>query len=322
MPFWVWLGSIEEGLVYGLMALGIFITFRILSLPDLTVDGTFPLGAAVAASLITAGVSPAAATAAALAAGCAGGLVTGLLHTKLRITGLLAGILTMSALYSANLRIMGRSNVPLLRQPTVFRQLEEAGVPYEYVELVGVGVVVVLALAFLNWFLRTEVGHALRATGDNEQMIRSLGVNTDTMKVLGLAMANGLVALSGALLAQAQGYADAGMGIGMIISGLASVIIGEALLRPKGIFTAAVAAVAGSIAYRLAVLVALRSGFAPTDLKIVTALLVVLALAAPAIKDQVSAYRRRRGARSEPVGEPVREVSPSHASVASRPEDV
>ena len=247
MPFWVWLGSIEEGLVYGLTALGMYITFRILSMPDLTVDGTFPLGAAVAATLITTGVSPVSATAVALLAGCAGGLITGFLHTKLRITGLLAGILSMSALYSMNLRIMGRSNVPLLRRPTIFRQIEEAGVPYDYVELLVFGVFAVLFVLLLNWFLRTEVGQALRATGDNAQMIRSLGVSTDSMKVLGLALANGLVALSGALLAQSQGYADAGMGIGMIISGLASVIIGEVLFRPKGLLTALIAVVLGSI---------------------------------------------------------------------------
>jgi len=297
LPYWVWIGSLEEGLLYGLMALGIYISFRILSLPDLTVDGTFPLGAAVAASLITAGVSPIQATLAALLGGCLGGLITGFLHTKLRISGLLAGILSMSALYSVNLRIMGRSNIPLLRQPTIFRQLEDAGVPFDYAGLIGVGIALLLALTFLNWFLRTEVGHALRATGDNEQMVRSLGVNTDGMKLIGLALANGLVALSGALLAQSQGYADASMGIGMIISGLASVILGEALVRPKRIFSAALAVIVGSIAYRTAILLALRSGFAPTDLKIVTALLVVSALAAPAVKDQLKGYNRRRAAR-------------------------
>lgn len=316
MPFWVWLGSIEEGLVYGLTALGMYITFRILSMPDLTVDGTFPLGAAVAATLITAGVSPWTATAVALVAGCCGGLITGFLHTKLRITGLLAGILTMSALYSMNLRIMGRSNVPLLRRPTIFRQIEEAGVPYDYVELLVFGTFVVVFVLFFNWFLRTEVGQALRATGDNPQMIRSLGVSTDTMKVLGLVLANGLVSLSGALLAQAQGYADAGMGIGMIISGLASVIIGEVIFRPRGILSSLIAVVLGSVVYRMAILIALRSGFAPTDLKIVTAVLVVLALSAPALKDHFAAYRRRR------VALAAREVNPSRAPIAARPKDI
>lgn len=318
MPFWVWLGSIEEGLVFGLTALGMYVTFRILSMPDLTVDGTFPLGAAVAATLITAGVSPWTATAVALLAGCAGGLITGFLHTKLRITGLLAGILTMSALYSMNLRIMGRSNVPLLRRPTIFRQVEAAGVPYDYVELLVFGAFCVLFVLLFNWFLRTEVGQALRATGDNPQMIRSLGVSTDAMKVLGLVLANGLVALSGALVAQSQGYADAGMGIGMIVSGLASVIIGEVLFRPKGILTSLIAVILGSIVYRIAILIALRSGFAPTDLKIVTAILVVLALSAPAIKDQLSTYRRRRAA----VAARAREVNPSHAPAAARPKDI
>ena len=318
MPYWVWLGSIEEGLCYGLTALGIYITFRILNMPDLTVDGTFPLGAATAAALITKGVTPLASTAVALAAGCAGGLLTGFLHTKLRITGLLAGILSMSALYSLNLRIMGRSNVPLLRHPTIFRQLEDAGVPYDYVELLVFGVVIVVALSFLHWFLRTEVGHALRATGDNAQMIQSLGVNTGTMKVLGLALANGFVALSGALLAQSQGYADAGMGIGMIVAGLASVIIGEALFRPSGILTSLLAVVLGSIVYRLAILIALRSGFAPTDLKIITALLVILALSTPALKDHLAAYRRRRAVQ---VGHQEKGKA-AHAPVTARPKDL
>lgn len=318
MPYWVLLGSIEEGLVYGLTALGMYITFRILSMPDLTVDGTFPLGAATAATLITKGVAPLTATVAGLVAGCAGGLMTGFLHTKLRITGLLAGILSMSALYSLNLRIMGRSNVPLLRHPTIFRQVEAAGVPYDYVELLVFGAFVVAAIALLDWFLRTEVGHALRATGDNPQMIQSLGVNTGSMKALGLTLANGLVALSGALLAQSQGYADAGMGIGMIISGLASVIIGEVLFRPKGILASLVAVVLGSVVYRLSILVALRSGFAPTDLKIVTALLVILALSAPELKDQLAAYRRRRAAQRGQA----REVQASHAPAAARSKDL
>lgn len=293
MPFWVWSGSIEEGLVYGVMALGVYITFRVLAFPDLTVDGSFPLGAAVAAALIIQGASPLLATGLAVAAGCLGGMITGVLHTKLRITGLLAGILTMSALYSINLRIMGRSNIPLLRRPTVFRQLEELGVPFDYVELVAFVVVALLVKLLLDWFLQTEVGQALRATGDNEQMVRSFGVSTDAMKILGLTLANGLVAFSGALVAQSQGYADAGMGIGMIISGLASVIIGEVIVRPATLFTATLSVLIGSLVYRFAIFLALRSGFAATDLKIVTALIVVLALSAPTIKEYLANPARR-----------------------------
>lgn len=293
MQWWVWTGSIEEGLLYGIMALGVYITFRVLAFPDLTVDGTFPLGAAVAAVLITNGTSPVLATLIAFVAGCAGGLLTGLLHTKLKITGLLAGILSMSALYSLNLRIMGRSNIPLLWQPTIFRQLEDLGIPYDFVELITLAVLAIVVKLALDFFLTTEVGHALRATGDNPQMVQSFGVDTDWTKTMGLMIANGLVAFAGALLAQSQGYADAGMGIGIIIAGLASVIIGEVVIRPATVFTATLAVIVGSVLYRLAILIALRGGFAATDLKIVTAVIVVVALSMPTLKEMLMTRAQR-----------------------------
>lgn len=278
-------GSIEQGLVYGIMALGVYITFRVLNFPDLTVEGSFPLGAAVSATLIVAGVDPLLSILAAVACGMAAGLLTGFLHTKMRITGLLAGILSMTALYSINLRIMGRPNVPLLRQPTIFNSLSDWGFNHPMQALIVFAVVAVALKVLMDLFLATETGLAMRATGDNAAMIRSFGVSTDAMTNLGLALANGLVALAGALTAQYQGYADIGMGLGMIVVGLASVILGNALLRPSTVFRGTLGVLIGSILYRLAIFFALRAGFAPTDLRIVTAVIVILALSTPALKD-------------------------------------
>ncbi|SDC57823.1 MULTISPECIES: ABC transporter permease [unclassified Candidatus Frackibacter] len=279
--------SMEQGLVYGIMALGVYLTFRILDFPDLTVDGSFPLGAAVTAKLIVSGVDPVLATLVAIVIGALAGVITGLLNTKLKITGLLSGILTMTALYSINLRIMGRANIPLLNQETILTKLKAIGLNGEWQAGIFF-LVLILALKFLvDWFLHTELGLALRATGDNKQMIRSLGVNTDFMIILGLALSNSLVALSGSLVAQYQGFADVGMGIGMIIIGLASVIIGEVVFSDRIITLATISVIGGSLLYRLAITAALRLGFAPTDLKIVTALLVVIALGAPTLKKEL-----------------------------------
>lgn len=286
MSWSVLFSSAEQGLVYGIMALGVYLTFRILDFPDLTVDGSFPLGAAVTARLIVGGVDPIIATLMALVFGAIAGVITGFLNTKLKITGLLSGILTMTALYSINLRVMGRANIPLLNQETILTKVEVIlGSAGEW-QIGLFFLVVVFGLKFLvDWFLHTELGLALRATGDNKQMIRSLGVNTDLMIILGLALSNALVAFSGSLVAQYQGFADAGMGIGMIIIGLASVIIGEVVFSDATITWATISVIGGSILYRLAITVALRLGFAPTDLKIVTAVLVVIALAAPTLKE-------------------------------------
>lgn len=298
-------GALEQGLVYGVMALGVYLTFRALNFPDLTVDGSFPLGGAVAATLIVGGHSPILATVAAAGAGVVAGFATGFLHTRLKISGLLAGILSMTALYSVNLRIMGRANVPLLRARTVLTLLEELGIPAGWVPLLLFLLVAVALKLLLDWFLRTETGLALRATGDNEQMIRSAGVDTDAMKLLGLGLSNGLVALSGALVAQYQGFTDIGMGIGMIIAGLASVIMGEVLIRSRRVFWATLSALVGSLLYRFLVFVALRLGFAPTDLKLVTAVLVVVALAAPgfqaSVRGRIGAGRGRMKAKGGAV---------------------
>ncbi|HHY45700.1 MAG TPA: ABC transporter permease [Firmicutes bacterium] len=273
--------ALEQGLVYGILAIGVYLTFRVLDFPDLTVDGSFPLGGAVAATLIVAGWNPFLATALAAVFGYVAGITTGVLNTKLRISGLLSGILTMTALYSINLRIMGRSNVPLLRQDTVLTLIEGLGIPEPVRALVLFFVVVAVFVLVVSAFLHTEFGLALRATGDNERMIRSLGVDTDTMKIVGLGISNALVAFSGALVAQFQGFTDVGMGIGMVVAGLASVIIGEVVVPPRTVVRAVTGAVAGSVVYRLVIAFALRAGFAPTDLKLVTAAMVVIALAAP-----------------------------------------
>jgi putative ABC transport system permease protein len=281
--------SLYEGLVFGFVALGVYLTFRVLGFPDLTVDGSFTLGAAVAAVLIVSGVNPFLATLAAFGVGLCAGLATSLLNTKLRIPALLAGILVMVALYSINLRIMGGANVSLLRQVTIFVQVSQflgLGTRIAY-QLVVAGVLAVIVFFILNWFLRTEIGLALRATGDNEQMVRGLGVNTDMTTILGVSISNGLVALGGAVVAQGQGFADVGMGIGMIVMGLAAVIIGEALFRPKGVARLLLAVLGGTFVYRLVISIALRLGMAPGDLKLITAILVIIALAVPYLQKKV-----------------------------------
>jgi putative tryptophan/tyrosine transport system permease protein len=275
--------ALYEGLAYGLVALGVYITFRVLSFPDLTVDGSFPLGGAVAAILIVAGVNPWLSTFAALAAGLAAGLGTSLLNTKLRINALLAGILMMVALYSINLVIMGRANISLLREVTVFDQVSQwTGINNSViVSIIFMVVCIIIVLVLLDWFLHTEIGLALRATGENQQMVRGLGANTDLTTILGVSLSNGLVALSGALISQNQGFADAGMGIGMIVMGLASVIIGEGIFRPRSVTAILLAVIGGTFVYRLFLGLALRLGLPPVDFKLVTALLVVVALAIP-----------------------------------------
>ncbi len=278
--------SLEQGLAYGLVALGIVISFRILAFPDLTVDGSFPLGAAVAARLITAGMTPWLSVAIAVTAGFTAGCCTGLLNTRLKINSLLSGILMMTVLYSVNLRIMGRSNIQLLTVDTLLTPLENLDLPrlvplIAFFMVVGVGVKVAIDL-----LMHTQMGMAMRATGDNEQMIRALGVNTDHMTILGLGISNACVALSGALVAQDQGFADVGMGLGMIVAGLASIIIGEAIFGIRTVARMTLAALAGSVIYKFIIAVGLRLGLAPTDLKLATGVMVILALGIPALRSK------------------------------------
>jgi len=281
--------SFYEGLAYGFVALGVYITFRVLAFPDLTVDGSFPLGGAVAATLIVNGINPWLATLIAFLAGMLAGLMTSLLNTKLRINALLAGILMMVSLYSINLAIMGRSNVSVLREATVFKQTAHwLGIETTIViSIILMVILVIIILGILNWFLRTEIGLALRATGDNEQMVRGLGVSTDMTTIIGVSLSNGLVALAGGLIAQKQNFADVGMGIGMIVMGLASVIIGERLFRPRGVTAILFAVIGGSFVYRLFLSIALRLGLPPSNLKLITALLVIMALAIPYIQKRI-----------------------------------
>ena len=287
---WRLLGfSLYEGLVYGFLALGVYLTFRVLAFPDLTVDGSFVLGGSIVAVLIIYGVNPFLATLAALGAGLCAGLSTSLLNTKLKIPALLASILVMVGLYSINLRIMERPNLPLLREATIFSLISQLpGLETRIVyQLVVAGMLAALVFFALNWFLRTEIGLALRATGDNEQMVRGAGVDTDKTTILGVAIANGLVAFSGGVVAQAQGFVDVNMGIGMIIIGLASVIIGEAIFRPKGVARLLLAVLGGTFVYRLVLSVALRLGMTPGDLKLITAVIVIIALAVPYLQKRI-----------------------------------
>jgi len=279
------------------MVLGVWITFRVLDFPDLTVDGSLPLGAAVTASLIVAGHSPWLATFVGVLAGLLAGLVTGVLHLVLKSGNsdsgnygpkLLAGILVMTALWTVNLRVMGRPNVPLMRRETVFEQI--GGWFSDTPELTGWWLI--LALVFillvvkylLDWFLHTQLGQAMLATGDNEQMVRSLGVNVNALRVLGLGIANAMVAFSGSLLAQAQGSADVSMGIGTIVAGLAGVIVGEVIFGKRSVSWVIFSVVGGSLVYRILIAIALRLGLAGTDLKLLTAVLVVVALSLPTVR--------------------------------------
>lgn len=279
------LPTISQGLLWSLLALGVYITFRVLDIADLTVEGSFPLGASVAVTLLVKDVNPVTAILAAALAGGISGVVTGLLHTKLKIPALLAGILTMIALYSVNLRIMGKANISLLGKETAFTVLENAlGVAYsQAVLLVGILSCVVFS-ALMYWFFGTEIGAAIRATGYNPQMIRAQGVDTNVMLLIGLFFSNALVAVAGALVAQSNGFADVGMGVGTIVIGLASVIIGEVLFGTRSFKNSLISVIMGSIVYRLVIAIVLQMGMPPNDLKLFTAVLVAIALSLPMVK--------------------------------------
>ncbi len=297
MSTYALLGALEMGFVYGLMALGVYLTFRVLEFPDLTVDGSLPLGAAVASVAITGGVSPYLALGLAMGAGFLAGMVTGILNTKFRILHLLASILTMIALYSINIRIMGRPNVTLLGQETVLTPLTEAGLSTSMAPLVLFGCFAVAVVCLLIWFLNTAWGQAMLATGDNAQMITSQGVDTHFVIIVGVGLSNALVALAGGLVCQSQGAADVNMGVGTIVAGLASVIVGETVFGSRGVARAVIAALLGSIVYRIAIALALgldfgEFSFAPSDLNLITALLVIAALVFPQIKTKVLSRAR------------------------------
>lgn len=292
------LHALEQGLVFGIMVLGVFITYKILDFPDLTVEGSFPLGAAVAAKVIFSGGNPLWATFLAIIAGSLAGLLTGLLHTKLKLTNLLSGILTMTLLYSVNLRIMGRPNIPLLGKITLLGEIKNyfPNLSMDYLIPFFFLFLVVIIKFLLDYFLSTEIGLTIIATGDNEQMIKSLGVNTDFTKIIGLCLSNALVGLSGALFAQYSGFADVNMGLGTVVSGLACVIIGISIIKIPTIFWRTIAVLVGSLIYRFLMIVALRYGynlgFKPGDLKLISVLLVIIALTVPLIKQKLNFTER------------------------------
>jgi putative tryptophan/tyrosine transport system permease protein len=290
-------GALEIGLIYGLVALGVFLSFRVLSFPDLTVDGSFPLGAAVAASAIVAGVDPYLATLLAIVAGALAGLVTAVLNVRFQILHLLASILTMIALFSINLRIMGRPNIALIAEPTVLTPFEGLGLPAMLLKPLAVGMLLAVAIALLAGFLVSEYGLAMRATGANPRMARAQGIATGQTVYVGMALSNALVALAGALFAQTNGFADITIGTGTIVVGLAAVIVGETILPARRIWLVVLACVLGSILYRLAVAFALNAdvlGLEASDLNLVTAVLVGLALILPGARNPVKALVVRR----------------------------
>ena len=286
--------TVAQGLLWALMAIGVYLTFRVLDVADLSVEGTFPLGAAVAATALSADMGIFAAFVLATIAGALAGVVTGLLTTKLKIPALLAGILTMIGLYSVNLHVMGKANVSLLRVDTVFTFFTDSLGMNDDIATLVVGLIAVLAVGFfLYWFFGTEIGTSLRATGFNPQMARAQGINTDTMVVLGLLISNALVALTGAFVAQANGFADVGMGVGTIVIGLASVIIGEVLFGSRSFKNCLISVILGSIVYRLVIAVVLQMGMPPNDLKLFTAVLVAIALSLPLIRSKIAERKAR-----------------------------
>lgn len=286
-------GAISLGLLWALVTIGVHMTYRVLDYADMTVDGSIVTGAAIAARMIMDGASPYLATLAAMLGGMASGAATGLLHTKLKIPGLLSGILTMIALYSINIRIMGKANIPLLKIATVYTPLQALGLsPKNAVLLLG-ALLAALVIAALYWFYGTELGSAMRATGDNPGMIRAEGVNTDSMIILGLILSNGLVAFAGALIAQYQQYADIQMGTGAIVIGLASVIIGEVLFGTRNRINTLISLALGAVAYRAIIALVLELGMETTDLKLFTAITVALALAMPVAKEKLAKLKKR-----------------------------
>ena len=287
--------TVAQGLLWAVMALGVYVTFRVLYLADLTCEGSFPLGAATAATLMASGHSVSTAILAAAVAGMLAGAVTGFLTTKMKIPALLAGILTMIALYSVNLRIMGKANLSLLGVDTVFSFTQEAlGLNNAQTTFV-VGIMATLVIGIgMYWFFGTEIGAAIRATGFNQQMIRAQGVNTDMTIILGLIISNALISVSGALVGQNNGFADVGMGVGTIVIGLASVIIGEVLFGTRSFKNCIISVVLGSVVYRIVIAVVLQMGMPPNDLKLFTSVLVAIALSMPLIKAKLKGRKAAR----------------------------
>lgn len=279
------IGAIAQGLLWAVMAIGVYITYRILDIADLTAEGCFTLGAGITCKLITAGLNPFVSTFIALIGGLLAGLCTGLLRTKLKIPALLAGILTMTGLWSVNLRVMGKSNIPLLRETTIISMIENTGLTKNYAAIVAGIVLTVIVVLFLWWFFSTELGYALRATGNNKNMIRANGVNTDNATILGIMLGNGLIALSASLVSQFNSFADIQMGVGTIVIGLASVIIGEVVFGNRTILRSLIAVALGSVLYRIIIAVVLKLGLKSDDMKLISSVLLAVALCFPSIRN-------------------------------------
>ncbi|MBQ9207220.1 MAG: ABC transporter permease [Treponema sp.] len=285
-------GAVAQGLLWGLMTLGVYLTFRILNIADMTCDGSFALGGSTCAVLVTKGYNPLLAVLISFLTGLVAGLATGLMHTKLKIHEILAGILSMIALYSINIRIMGKSNTPLLGVQTMMTKMQNTFGLSPNISSFIIGLIFGIALIIiLYWFCGTELGSCVRATGNNEKMVRAMGVDTDKMKLLGLMISNGLIALSGALVAQQQGYGDVGMGTGAIVIGLASIILGESIFawfnKRFAFYVTLLSILLGSVVYRLIIAIVLQLGLKSSDLKLLTAIIVVIALAIPVAKKKV-----------------------------------
>ena len=296
MSLYAFLGTLEIGFIFGLVAMGVYITFRVLDFPDLTVDGSFTLGAAVTATLIVSGYNPYLSTLfGTLAAACAG-LVTAWLNLRFNILHLLASILTMTALYTINLRVMGKPNVALIMEPTMLTPFEGLGIPAMYLKVIFVAVCAIIAGLLVAWFLYTQYGLAMRAVGSNKRMAQANGIVVNEKVYVGLALSNGLVGLAGALFAQTNGFADSTMGIGTIVVGLAAVIIAESLLGTRSILVIVIGCILGSILYRVAVSMALNAdflGFQASDLNLLTAVLVTLALIFPKLRSEWKAKQAK-----------------------------
>ena len=290
MKLSVFMGAVSQGLLWSILAIGVYITYKILDYADLTTEGSYPLGAAVAARFILGGMDPFFATILSMLTGMLAGLVTGILNTKLKIPSLLSGILSMTGLYSINLRVMGKANLPLLRQDTIITRVTSLGFETDTGVIIVRVVSVLAVILILWWFFGTEKGFAIRATGDNSNMIRALGVNTNSMVILGLVISNGLIALSGGIMAQYNGYADVGMGTGTIVIGLASVIIGEVLFGNTSILRSLFAVVLGSILYRIIIAFVLSKGLVPNDLKLLSSILLAVCLSLPLVKEKLSNF--------------------------------
>lgn len=296
MSLYAFLGTLEIGLIYGLVAMGVYLTFRILDFPDLTVDGSFTLGAAVTATLIVTGFNPYLSTLLGTLAAASAGLVTAWLNLRFNILHLLASILTMTALYTINLRVMGKPNVALIMEPTVLTPFESLGIPAMYMKVIFVGFCAITAGLLVAWFLYTQYGLAMRAVGSNKRMAQANGIVVNEKVYVGLALSNGLVGLAGALFAQTNGFADSTMGIGTIVVGLAAVIIGESLFGTRSLLIIVMSCILGSILYRLAVSMALNSdflGFQASDLNLITAILVTLSLIFPKLRSEWKAKKAK-----------------------------